>query len=153
MVENERSVIKVKLNKLLYDHMNYSNLYKCINNSNEIIHNGYLFMRSFILYVIEKNRHKKCIEEPTINKEFIRIAFKVLNTTNNKGRPVNNDYIDILKDYKEIFINGTNCKQIDMTNLSYILGQSYDQIYISTYKNVEKRMSLLNSKDCNHNNF
>ena len=80
----ERTTIKVRLTDILYDDIDYSNLFKCIDNSNLMITNGHLFMRSYILYIIENNESTKNImkiKEPFIDVKFIRLVFSVLNSS------------------------------------------------------------------------
>ena len=54
---NKHISIKVKLEKLLWKKMNYDNLYDAITRTNILIDNGSLFIRSYILYVIEYNKN------------------------------------------------------------------------------------------------
>jgi hypothetical protein len=131
----KRTVIKLKLQKILYKHLDYSNLFNAIYNSNKLINIGYLFIRSFILYTIEKNTQYI----PIINIDFIRITFNVISLESNKGRPYNDEkqqLINILSEYRDIFFKETSINYVDATNTSYILGQSYNQIYISIINNI-----------------
>ena len=134
-MNNDRSVVKIKLKKILYKHNNYYKLMRSIDNSNRLINIGCLFIRSFILYIIEK----KIDYTPVINIDFVRIAFSVLTLETNKGRPYNDDkqqLINLLSNYRDIFLKETSINLINSANLSYILGQTYSQIYTNILNNI-----------------
>ena len=144
MSSHDYTVIKVKLKQILKNGTNYSKLFEAITRSNELITLGYMFMRSFILYVIENNEipEKEKITEPKLNINFIRLAFSVISNDNTpkKGRPFDaekKDGLDVLREYFVVFTNKTGAKFINATNLSYILGQTYKQIHISIINNIK----------------
>jgi hypothetical protein len=137
-----RATIKVKLKDILKDDKDYTCLFKAINNSNKLINIGYLFIRSFILYIIENNNTCKFkIEEPTIDIAFIGRAFSVISTdadSKKKGRPFKEDtMLDILKDFYNKFKINTDISVLNVNNISYILGQEYKQILISITNNIK----------------
>ena len=146
MQPHPRICIKVRLKNILEDVniVDYSKLTNAITNSNALINNGCLFMRSFILYIIENNNdnNKLKIIEPIINIDFIRLAFSVISNDNTpkKGAPFSKEKqvnLEILqKFFTNIFCNETKMDIINATNLSYILGQSYEQIYITIIINI-----------------
>ena len=55
-MNNERCVVKLKLNKILKNGTDYTKFYESINNSNKLVNIGYLFMRLFIMHTINNNR-------------------------------------------------------------------------------------------------
>jgi len=135
----KRVTIKLKLEKIFKNDVNYNKLNDIITNANKLINIGYLFMRSFMLYTIE-NRSK--ISKPKFDVDFIRLTFSVISNDNQskKGRPFNKDkepYLNILQTYFKIFRMYTKINTIPATNFSYILGQSYEQIYISVINNIK----------------
>ena len=143
-MNNSRCVIKVKKKKIERDTINYSKFNKAIDITNDIINLGGLFMRSYVLYIIENNNNpeKTKISEPIINNNFIRNSFSVIMIDNlpKKGRPFNEEKHELIKNLKlyfDIFKKETGIKSIVATNISYILGQSYEQIYISIINNIK----------------
>ena len=143
-ITKDRVVIKIRLKNILHTDINYSKLYKSISDTNKLINLGYLFTRSFMLHVIENNNKKNCIKipEPVFNIDFIRLAFNVISCDeqSKRGRPFNgkkNVYKKILQDYFIIFRIKTDATFIKATNLSYILGQSYQQIHIAVINNIK----------------
>ena len=135
MNKDSRKTIKVKFKKIKHPHIDYRFFNKCIIDANKIVHAGYLFLRSYLLYIIEND-----LTEPIINVPFIRMVFSVVTTNTNKklGRPYNNrdEYNNLLK-YFQIFRSETSYESIDATRLSYILGQEYEQIYTSIVNNIQ----------------
>lgn len=143
-MNNKRCVVKIKLKDICKSNINYEVLHNSIKNVNQIINIGSLFMRSYILYILENNKDKKKtkINEPIINIHFIRNAISVIMIDDKpkKGRPFNKEkdqLIQNLKNYFELFKSKTSIKPIVVTNISYILGQSYEQIYISIINNIK----------------
>ena len=139
---NKHISIKVKLEKLLWKKMNYDNLYDAITRTNILIDNLSLFIRSYILYVIEYNKNnEEKISEPIVDIDFIRIAFSIISNDDSpkKGRPFNENktyLLNQLKTYFAIFKEKTNMEITNANKLSYILGQTYEQIYISIINNI-----------------
>ena len=148
---NKRIAVKVKLKKILCNSINYTKLFNAIQDVNDIVTYGYFFMRSYILYIIENNESETVkIEEPCINIDFIRTAFKVFDykkidsngdESKSKGKPLNGTnkllFDRIKKYYKKIYCKHINKNKISFSNLSYILGQSYQQIYIAIINNIK----------------
>lgn len=139
-----RSTVKVRFRKLKYSTRDYTNLIDSIKLANHIIYVGYMFIRSYVLYIIENNSDdfKQIIEEPIINVNFIRAALSVITLDDNakKGRPFNNDkttMINNLTNYFKEFKIITDIESINAKNVSYILGQSYEQMYISIINNIK----------------
>src|SRR3990172_11642662 len=131
--------IKVKLEEIMYDHIDYGPILNAINNMHSYTSVGSLFIRSFILYCIEFDK-----QLPPIDKNFIRIAFSVIgNNGSKKGRGFNSELQDTIKniqDYYLIFkkkVKSNKLDDISNTNLSYLLGQEYEQIYISIINNIK----------------
>jgi len=115
---------------------------KAITNANRVINIGYLFMRGYILHIIENNGGQTPIEEPVINGDFIRSAFSVCASDDQpkKGRPFNKEMNSLLynfKQYFEIFKENTNYQAQKSSCISYILGQACDQIEISIINNIK----------------
>ena len=134
-MKNKRTVIKVKINKILKKNIAYFGFFDIINRSNKLVNIGYLFIRSFILYSIENN----IMDIPKINIDFVRMAINVLSLETKKGRPYNKEkqrHLQLLKEFRDKFFEETSINYVDATNLSYILGQSYEQIYIAIINNI-----------------
>ena len=130
--------VKLKLSGILHAEKDYSKLFSCIRLVNEIVHVGQLFMRSFIIDQI--NNKKKVI----INKEFIGVVFKtIIDGTNEeklKGRPLNetqNKIFSKLKLYWEKFSKKLSITNIQANNISYILSQESNKIYVSIINNLK----------------
>ena len=143
-MDNSRCVVKVRKKDIEKPNINYTKANKLIVVSNKIISVGGLFIRSYILYVIENNNdpNKIKITEPIIDTEFIGASFSVImiDDSPKKGRPFNeekNELLNNLKKYFVIFRKETGIKPIVATNISYILGQAYKQIYISIINNIK----------------
>lgn len=135
--------MKVRLKKILYDNIDYTQLFNAINSTNNVTHIGFLFIRSFILHVIENNNTagKPKIVEPSIDIEFIRCVFSVICSTQKpkRGRRFNEDKDTQIRDllnYWNIFKIQTNMETISSETLSYVLGQMYDQFYHSIINNI-----------------
>lgn len=142
MSVDSRSTIKVKLKKILHSDIDYSNFYNIVTRTNEIINCGYMFIRSFLLHVIEHNNSmKNKISEPKINIEFIRLAFSVISAEEKKGggapfKQEKQELIDKLTKFFQNYKIDTDTKSYSALNLSYILGQTYDQIYTAIKNNI-----------------
>jgi hypothetical protein len=140
-----RSVVKVRLRKILYKtKTDYNCLFNSITNVNNILNIGYLFIRAYVLYVIENNSDelKQKIIEPHIDIDFIRASIAILLSNENakKGRPFNDNktqLINNLKSFFDIFKADIKFEPFNSTNVSYILGQAYEQMYISVINNIK----------------
>lgn len=133
-IKEKRAVCKVKLKNILRDNIDYTPLFKAIKDANELITIGYLFMRSFFLYAIENK-----LDSPKINIDFVRMSFSTLICDKKGGRPFNENKtkdLKMLNDYFQIFSEKTKIDKIVAKNISYILGQSYEQIYIAVINNI-----------------
>lgn len=135
--DNKRIAIKVPLKKILYDKDHYyDKLYDAIKNTNNIVTYGTFFIRSYILHSIENNVNI------TINKEFIKVSFKVISNvdiTNAQGKPIKNmNLYNAIKDYYDnIYSIHVPKNTTPFCNLSYVLNYSYGQIYISMINNIK----------------
>ena len=134
---NERKVIKVKLKDILHFDTDYSYFFKCIDDSNKLITEGCFFIRSFIIHMIDNN-----YDIPFFNIEFIRLAFSILANFGfqKKGRPFNDNtqkMADKLNEFLFIFIQNTSIQAYKYKNVSYILGQEYEKIYINIVNNIK----------------
>ncbi len=94
--EKIRVVITVRQTEILRSVVDYTKLFAAIVNANEIISVASLFLRSYLLYVLEHNidNPKKQMEEPKISVDFIGAVFSVLMTPEDgekKGRPFDPD--------------------------------------------------------------
>jgi len=139
-MDNKRATVKVRLKEILRNNVDYSKLNGIINDVNKLISLGYLFMRSYILYVIEHNKKSNLtkIEEPVINKNFIRTIFNVIMTKNTykctqlseilndriikKGRPSKSNQkqeilIENLNAYFRLFQSLTDAEAIPIANI------------------------------------
>lgn len=135
---NKRIAIKIKLEDILKEDVAYDKLYGAIKNVNELVNMGYLFIRSFIVYAIENNAQ---ICKLKFDVDLIRLAFSVISNDTNakKGRPFNSNKqtrLSILQKYFTIFRLYTKIDVIPATTLSYILEQSYKQMYTSVINNI-----------------
>ena len=124
-ITKDRVVIKIRLKNILHTDINYYKLYESISNTNKLINLGYLFMRSFMLHVIENNNNKNKIKisEPVFNIDFIRLSFSVISNDIKlkKGRPFNEQkdaYLNILSHYFKNFKQQTDADIIKSTKLS-----------------------------------
>jgi hypothetical protein len=97
---HDRIAIKVRLKKIMNDGVSYSKLYRVISDTNNLISNGYLFMRSFFLHVFENINSKKYknISKLQFNQDFIKKTFSILNSDDKpkKGRPFNDEAENVL---------------------------------------------------------
>ena len=147
-MNKKRVCIKVRLDKIMYSNKDdnfYDELFRAINNSNELIHNCYLFIRSFILFSFKYgNIHDFNIDDLKFDEKFIRLVFSIINTdgSNDKkgGRPFGNSnakFVEPLKNYFELFSSTVSLKRNKFTKISYILNRSCEQIYISVINNLK----------------
>ena len=144
MAENNRKTIKLKLSEILIEGAEYGKLFETVKNVNHIINIGYMFIRAYIVYTLQFNHMKKKnkLFEPRINEGFIRNAFKVIMDDKKlkvRGRPTkeaNNDMIKSLKEYlTEFKVFGDY--ELKSNKTSYVLGQTYRQIYDSIINNIK----------------
>ena len=132
----DRYSIKCKL-KTIYDieKDNGDILYKTIKDINDIIDFGCAFMKGFILYSMEKE-----ILNVKIDLDFVRISFNVMcSKESTGGREFNESkkiIIKQLEDYFVIFNEITGIKKKVISNVSYILQQEAEKIYISIVNNI-----------------
>lgn len=130
-------VFKDRLEKILYDNVDYTYFFDCLYRGSKICEYGGFFMRSLIIKLLETNKPL-----PVINKQFISTVFSIISsndTSPKKGRPHNsnkNDMITLIKEYYNEFKKKTNMQKILSTNLSYILGQISEQYYINITNNI-----------------
>jgi hypothetical protein len=134
--------IKCKLKDILHPENNYDFLFNSIKRADRLIFINYHFIRSYILY-----QHSKERELPQLNKDFVRICFKILckkscgpksKRMSNMIKGLEQFYINkfVKKMYpdEEITLDNINDFKFDATNLSYIYGVEIDEI-VKSYKN------------------
>ncbi len=129
--KNKRCTVKIKLN----DIYNTNLIQETVNNVNELIEIAYLFIKGYILFSIENG-----MELPNINKDFIAMAFSVINGYGNSGRPFNDDkntQITLLTFYFSVFSKQTGIIKKSFDCISYILGQESEKMYISIINNIK----------------
>ena len=139
MCDNTRIVVKVKFDKLKRNDIDYSDFYKCIESTNQLIHIGYLFIRSYFLHLFENTTNN----EPSFNIDFIRLAFSVISFDgiHKRGRPFDenkNIIVRSINDYYDIFRFQTKVEYQNIGCISYILGQTYDKIYNEVVNNIRR---------------
>ena len=54
-MNDNRSTVKVRLKNILQGNIDYSCFFDCISRANKWINNGYLFLRAYLLYILEQN--------------------------------------------------------------------------------------------------
>lgn len=130
--------IKIKLEKLRKENIDYSKLDNAIMSVNKLIHTNYLFMRSFLIYSFEKN-----YENITINEQFIRLGFRVIingeESIRTKGRPIKNEIEDTLKkmiEFWKIFSSRVKLHTVKCDNISFILNNAATEIYTNIINNL-----------------
>ena len=138
------ATLKLPIKDILKKEIKYKPLFDIIKSVNELITIGYLFMRSYILYVIDTNKTaKEKIDEPIINLDFIKLSFSVILVDENskkKGRPFDKNkqkMYDQLKKYFKMWQKNTGYDIINISKISYILGQSYQQIHTAIINNIQ----------------
>ena len=131
-MDHDRAVIKVRLKKILRDDIAYDVLNHTIEKVNELTNVAYLFIRSYILKKLEGILD----DTITIDVSFITDAFKVLMEDTKRGRPVKKERTDDLEKYFEEFQKQTGFRKMKISNVSYILGQIYNQMYIAITNNI-----------------
>src|SRR5690606_16469973 len=129
-------VVKVRLKRILKKDVDYTQLFEAIDKSKQIIHTGYLFLRSFILYkVIERTPIK-------VNINLVRSAINTAYKCNTKGRPSSNpDLINELKEHWKLFSQKTGAKKINAVNVSYILNNYSESIYSAIVVNLQMHLN------------
>lgn len=142
-MNKKRVCIKVRLDKILYTNKDdnfYEELFKAIDGSNELIHNCYLFIRSFIMYSFKYGN----INDLKFNEKFIRLAFSIINTdgsnSKKRGRPFGEEqlkYVEPLKEYFNLFSATVSLKRKKVTKISYILNRTCEQMYTSITNNLK----------------
>jgi hypothetical protein len=137
MTEIKHKTVKFKLKDIFWKKTNYYPLLTAVKRTNEIIKIGSLFVNAFIIHCIST----KYTKIKHLNHKVLRQIYKVLCSDDNKktlGRPclkiaVNEGETSIIDDVKkffnENFTSKTGIKKLDATNLSYILGGSYESMY------------------------
>ena len=130
--------IKLKLDKLKKENINYSKLDNAIETVNKLIHLNYLFMRSFLIDSFNKNE-KNII----INKKFIGLGFKIIINSSSsdkiKGRKIgseNNNTFDKMMQFWKVFSKIIKIDNLKCSNISYILSQAADEIYTNIINNL-----------------
>lgn len=130
--------IKVKLDKLKKENIDYSKLDQAIISTNKLIHINYLFMRSFLIHSFKKN-----YQNIVINEQFIRLGFRVIingdESIRTKGRPINNEIkgtLEKMVKFWKIFSTRVNIKPIKCSNISFILNNSSTEIYTNIINNL-----------------
>jgi hypothetical protein len=71
-----------------------------------------------------------------IDISFITDAFKVLMEDNKRGRPIKKERTDDLEKYFDEFQKQTGFRKMKISNVSYILGQIYNQMYVAITNNI-----------------
>ena len=134
-----RKVVKVRLKKLFYGDLKYDYFLKCIHDANQFITNGYLFLRAFIIYLIENK-----IEEPNINKKFIRFVLnKIILITDEKKKrgppfsPTYSKYNTHLDKFLLIFKQFTAFQPMSINNISDIIKVEIDQMVTAINNNIQ----------------
>jgi len=152
MLDNYR-VVKVKLDRILHDEVDYTCLYDAIKKVNKMTIVCYQFMRLYMLY-----QYKTMKTFCEISPDFIRMAFKAISKKSVGGRTPNNNnkkiYSDLCLFYNNKFmkfycpdiktendsekdrITKIESTKFDAINLSYILKEAGEEMYISIVNNV-----------------
>ena len=144
-----RKALKIPLKSILKNDLNYDKFYDVIYRSNDIIFICYTFIHAYILYLFNGNK-----DIPAVNRDFIRMAFKVLSKQSKGPKPKGNNkltfnilnkfYADefvyvILNKNKDIGIDDycINESKFNSTNLSYIINCFEDEMETMITNNIK----------------
>jgi hypothetical protein len=148
---DKTSVIKTKLKHIIrpdkYDYV-ISKLTDVGIRVNNLIIRNYQFMRSYILYCFEQK-----IKIPIINKDFIRMSFKILTEDKTVGPSIKGDNLELLTrltNFYKPFVNSFNFgDKISGKNLSQIIEYATTSIKTSINNNITLHFCDYIKKDVN----
>ena len=124
--------IKTKFTEIKKLDINYDKMYLAIININKIVTIGCMFIKLFIIGILEKNQYY----EPKIDREFIKKSFDVLIEKTKEKKYKNFDNVAELQEYYEQIKDTLNIGQINTKNMSYILSTEYDSLYTEITNNI-----------------
>jgi len=152
LYKSELKTIKVRLCNLLKNPQFHQIINEKVTSVNKIQFISYHFIRSFILYLYDKQ-----IDIPNIDITIIAHVFNLFIKNNNKGRKsIQNDYTKLVdKYYDDIFSKIYKHKIID-TNISFILNEAAkkmstcykNNIVLNFYKYLNQYINGIFSSKC-----